>query len=97
MISKFDAVLIGAFLLIAGVVFADLYLIVHGLPEFGSGVWTLVTAASTGEIVTFSLYRVAKQGGVRTVAKTLFGKHQVIDTIEQEEATNGDTQQTDQP
>lgn len=80
--SKFDLILLFIFALIVAVCGANVWLIVHGFEQFAAGFWTFVTAVCAGEVVTFSLYRVAKGRGVPGSIK---GKHPVIDDLENEE------------
>lgn len=87
-LSKFDIVLIGAFVVIALSCLANFYLISHGLGEFGSGFWSFVTIVCTGEIVTFSLYRISKQGGLKTTGKGLFNNNKIIE-MDEEESNEG--------
>ena len=58
--SKFDLILLFIFSLIVAVCGANVWLIVHAFEQFAAGFWTFVTAVCAGEVVTFSLYRVAK-------------------------------------
>lgn len=91
--SKFDAVLIGAFILISMACLTDFWLIYHGYPEFGAGFWTFITATTTGEVVTFSLYRTAKQGGIKQAARTLLNGNKLIEADQQEETDEGQVNQ----
>ena len=80
--SRFDLVLLFIFALIVAILGADLWLIVNGHEQFSGGVWTVATAVCTGEVVTFSLYRIAKGRGF---PQSIKGKHQIISDIETEE------------
>ena len=80
--SRFDLVLLFIFALIVAILGADLWLIVNGHEQFSGGVWTFATAVCTGEVVTFSLYRIAKGRGF---PQSIKGKHQIINDLENEE------------
>ena len=80
--SKFDLILRFIFSLIVAVCGANVWLIVHGFEQFAAGFWTFVTAVCAGEVVTFSLYRVAKG---RKVPGSIKGKHSIIADLESEE------------
>lgn len=80
--SRFDLVLLFIFTLIAAVCGANFWLIVHGFEQFASGFWTFATAVCTGEVVTFSLYRISKGRGF---PQSIKGKHQIINDLENEE------------
>ena len=54
----------------------------HVVEQFTAGFWTFVTAVCAGEVVTFSLYRVAKG---RKVPGSIKGKHSIIADLESEE------------
>lgn len=81
--SKFDLILLFIFALIAAVCGADVWLIVHGFEQFDPGFWTFITAVCAGEVVMFSLYRVAKGMGVPS---SIRGKHSIINDMESEES-----------
>ncbi|WP_418252071.1 hypothetical protein [Gordonibacter urolithinfaciens] len=80
--SKFDLILLFIFALIVAVCGANVWLIVHGYEQFTAGFWTFATAVCAGEVVTFSLYRIAKGRGV---PKSIKGKHSIIDDLENDE------------
>lgn len=80
--SRFDLILLFIFALIVGICGVNAWLIVHGFEQFVPGFWTFATAVCTGELVTFSLYRIAKGRGVPSGIK---GKHSIINDLENEE------------
>lgn len=80
--SKFDLILLFIFSLILAICGANAWLIVNGFEQFASGFWTFATAVCAGEIVMFSLYRIAKGRGTPNSIK---GKHQIISDLENEE------------
>lgn len=80
--SKFDLILLFIFVLIAAICGADVWLIVHGREQFAPGFWTFATAVCAGEVVTFSLYRIAKGKGT---PRSIIGKHGIIGDMENEE------------
>lgn len=80
--SKFDLILLFIFVLIVSICSADVWLIVNGFEQFAPGFWTFAMAVCTGEVVTFSLYRIAKGKGFPASIK---GKHAVIADMEKDE------------
>ena len=80
--SKFDLILLFIFSLIVAVCGANVWLIVHGFEQFAPGFWTFATAVCAGEVVTFSLYRIAKGRGTPA---SIRAKHGVINDLESEE------------
>ena len=80
--SKFDLILLFIFVLIVAICGADVWLIVHGHEQFAPGFWTFATAVCAGEVVTFSLYRIAKGKGIPS---SITGKHQVISDLENQD------------
>lgn len=87
--SKFDLILLFIFALIVCICGADFYLILHGMMQFDPGFWTFVTAVCAGEIVTFSLSKIAKiNGGL--FGRRVKGKHEIA-----EETEDNDEKQTD--
>lgn len=83
--SKFDVILIVIFVLIISICGANIWLIVHGFEQLTVGFWTFATAVCAGEVVTFSLYRIAKGKRVPTAIKA---KHAIINDLENEEKEN---------
>ena len=57
--SRFDLILLYIFGLILFVCASDFALIYMGLEQYTAGFWTFMTAVCTGEVVTFSLYKIA--------------------------------------
>lgn len=82
--SKFDIILLFVAALIVTAMLLDFWLVINGMPQFDAGVWTLITAVSTGEVVTFSVYRIIKNKG-ESLPKTLLGKHSAIQEMEDED------------
>lgn len=80
--SRFDLILLFIFVLIIAICGADVWLIVNGYEQFAPGFWTFAVAVCTGEIVTFSLYRIAKG---RRIPSSIKGKHQIISDLENED------------
>lgn len=80
--SRFDLILLFIFALIVGICGVNAWLIVHGFEQFAPGFWTFATAVCAGEVVTFSLYRIAKGKGIPSSIK---GKHQVISDLENQD------------
>ena len=78
--SKFDLILLFIFALIVSICGIDAWLIVNGHEQFSAGFWTFATAVCAGEVVTFSLYRIAKGA-----PNSIKGKHQIINDLENEE------------
>lgn len=83
--NKFMAILLGAFVLIIASMVSDFWLISHGFGEYGAGFWAFLTCATTGEIVSFSLYQTAKQGGIKKAATTIFSGNKLIELESKEE------------
>ena len=79
--SRFDLILLFIFVLIIAICGADVWLIVHGFEQFAAGFWTFATAVCAGEVVTFSLYRIAKG---KQIPQSIKGKHQIINDLENE-------------
>lgn len=79
--SRFDLILLFIFVLIVTICGADVWLIVHGFEQFSPGFWTFSTAVCTGEVVTFSLYRISKGRGF---PQSLKGKHSILQDLETE-------------
>lgn len=82
--SKFDIILLFVAALIVAAMLLDFWLVINGMPQFDAGVWTLITAVSTGEVVTFSVYRIIKHKG-ESLPKTLLDKHAAIQEMEDED------------
>ena len=82
--SKFDIILLFVAALIVAAMLLDFWLVINGMPQFDAGVWTLITAVSTGEVVTFSVYRIIKNKG-ESLPKPLLGKHASIQEMEDED------------
>lgn len=82
--SKFDLILLYIFVLIVAVCGANAWLIVNGYEQFVAGFWTFITAVCAGEVVTFSLYRIAKG---KETPSSIKGKHGIINDMENEEET----------
>lgn len=61
--SRFDLILLYIFALILAVCASDYLLITAGHEQYTAGFWTFVTAVCTGEVVTFSLYKIATRKG----------------------------------
>ena len=80
--SKFDLILLFIFALIVAICGTNAWLIVNGHEQFAPGFWTFATAVCAGEIVMFSLYRIAKG---KSAPKSIRGKHSIIDDLENEE------------
>ena len=57
--SRFDLILLFILGLIVAVCASDFLLIVGEYEQYADGFWTFVTAVCTGEVVTFSLYKIA--------------------------------------
>lgn len=89
--SKFDIILIMIGLIIVGACVADFWLILHGLPEFGAGFWSVILGISGGEVVTFSIYRMVKKSSDNKVSTTLTSQHTLIKAIEEEEKNDVET------
>lgn len=87
--SKFDIVLIVIGCIVIGACAADFWLIVNGFPEFGAGFWSVILGAATGEVVTFSIYRMVKQKTEGKLPKALTGKHALTQAFEEEEENEG--------
>lgn len=79
--SRFDLILLFIFVLIAVLVGTNVWLIVHGFEQLSPSFWTFATAVCAGEVVTFSLYRIAKG---KQVPQSIKGKHQIINDLENE-------------
>ena len=86
--SKFDVILIVIALFVFGACATDLWLIVHGFPEPGTGFWSVILGVSGGEVVTFSIYRMVKKSAEK-IPKQLTAKHALIQACEEDENTNG--------
>lgn len=89
--SKFDLILLFIFVLIVCICGADFYLVLHGLAQFDPGFWTFVTAVCAGEIVTFSLSKIAKNNN-GLFGRRVKGRHELP-----EETEDNDAKQTDEP
>lgn len=61
---------------------ADVWLIVHGFEQIASFVWDFLKVAIAGEIIMFSLYKIALEAGVR-VPKWFRRKHEQVDEMEE--------------
>ncbi len=81
--SKFDVILLFVAVLIASALVLDFWLVLNDKPQFDAGIWTLITTVSTGEVVTFSIYRIIKNKG-QILPKALTSKHQAIQEMEDE-------------
>lgn len=92
--SKFDVILIAIGVLVALACAADLWLIVHGFPEFGHDFWTLVIGLSGGEIATYSLYRMVKRVGQSKVDRVLAENNRMVQADMEDEGGTEDEQQT---
>lgn len=83
--SKFDVILIVIGLIVVGACVADFWLIVHGYPEFCAGFWSVILGAATGEVVSFSIYRMVKRKSEAKLPNALTAKHALIQAAEEEE------------
>lgn len=90
--SKFDVILIVIALFVFGACAADLWLIVNGYPEPGTGFWSVILGVSGGEVVTFSIYRMVKQKSGGKLPKALTGKHALIEACEEGEKDGDEIQ-----
>lgn len=83
--SKFDVILIVIGIVVIGACAVDIWLIVHGFPEPGTGFWSVILGLSGGEVVTFSIYRMVKRKSEAKLPNALTAKHALIQAAEEEE------------
>ena len=85
--SKFDVILIVIGVVVIGACAVDIWLILNGYPEPGTGFWSVILGLSGGEVVTFSIYRMVKRSTEAKVSKTLTAKHALIQAAEEDDET----------
>ncbi len=87
--SKFDVILIIIGLFILAACGADFWLIINDYPEFGGGFWSVILGIATGEVVSFSIYRMVKRVQETKLPRALTGKHALIQEMEDTEEIEG--------
>lgn len=96
--SAFSVVLMFCGLLLAFAFLGNFYLITHDYPQFDAAMWAVLGGSVIGEVVTFSLYRMAKEKDRRkgsrgaSIPASMKAKHAVIQDMEDE----GNDEQADQ-
>lgn len=89
--SAFSVVLIFCGTLLAFAFGADFYLITHDFPQFDAAMWAVLGGSVIGEVVTFSLYRMAKEKDRRkneqgeSAPASMRAKHAIIQDMEDED------------
>lgn len=96
--SAFSVVLMFCGLLLAFAFLGNFYLITHDYPQFDAAMWAVLGGSVIGEVVTFSLYRMAKEKDRKknaqgqSIPASMKAKHAFIQDMEDE----GNDEQADQ-
>ncbi len=94
--SAFSVVLLFCGILLSFAFGANFYLITHDFPQFDAAMWAVLGGSVIGEVVTFSLYRMAKEKDRKNKAQgesapaSMKAKHAIIQDMEEENGKQTD-------
>lgn len=85
--DTFKLVLLYCFAFAVAIVAMDFYLIVHGYEQFSQPVWAYATAGTTGEIIMFTVYQIAKKSGAK-IPRFFRNRHTEVNEMEEDNERN---------